>query len=715
MSAQPESIEATPRGFRPLRWLLLGVAVIVLLVVLLVTWLLGTQSGVRTALNVLQRISPDTVVVEEVTGRLLGPLQLSNVQLKLPGLEGEIANIKLDWQPSQLFSRVITIDELTLSGVSIKLLPTQGEETTEAFELPESLKAPLDVQLKDVQLADVLLQSGDAQIQIDTLAAGVSWIKTQLKVSQLVAHGPLFDVEANADVDARNSYPLSANATLAGRLVDYAPLEAELKITGDVDAAVLSLDVAEPYDLSVAATLTEVIENLQIDAKVAASPQELASLSATLPAVKPTLTATVSGSFDNLKFEADSALAYGGEDYALKVVGTGKSTGLSVSSLVLDTGAGGLQGNAALDWSDQFSAAVALDGKNIDPAIYVANISGALDMRVRMDMAQSSSGELTANLSDLLIEGELLELPVNATGIASMSGDTITAKNIAIQLGNNNLTIDGSIGRQSDFGWSLALDDVSQFSRLAGLSLAGAVSGSGSYEGGVDNPGVDAEVNTRDLVIDGQIIDTFEFVLNGTRRDHWFSLLVEVPRADLELTGAGDLRSNNQWRYELDELWITHADLNPDSAYHEWLLQEPASGLVSADEIRVQPLCLQHRIPSNGGAACVSASKEQTGALQADVELTRLQLANLNTLLPETVRITGELGGELSWSGVLEETTAALQLDGLSVALKSSDEWNEALTFMPSSINLAPEPSGDLLLEARLPLADSVDLSLIHI
>ena len=181
MSAQPESIEATPRGFRPLRWLLLGVAVIVLLVVLLVTWLLGTQSGVRTALNVLQRISPDTVVVEEVTGRLLGPLQLSNVQLELPGLEGEIANIKLDWQPSQLFSRVITIDELTLSGVSIKLLPTQGEETTEAFELPESLKAPLDVQLKDVQLADVLLQSGDAQIQIDTLAAGVSWIKTQLK------------------------------------------------------------------------------------------------------------------------------------------------------------------------------------------------------------------------------------------------------------------------------------------------------------------------------------------------------------------------------------------------------------------------------------------------------------------------------------------------------------------------------------------------------
>jgi len=689
--------------------LLVVFAVIGLLSLLLSGWLLGSQSGLRTALSLAQRFAPDTVVVDKATGRLLGPVLLSNVQVDLPGVQAQVDSVEIDWLPSQLFSGVLAIDRVKLSGLVLSLLPAKethdAEDVAPGLELPASVEAPIDIQLTDFQVAGAQLVSGDNRIEIDNLSARFSWINSQLEVQQLIARGPLFDLETSAKVDAHDSYSSSIDARVKGRPTDYAPVDATLLIAGDVTETRLTVALGEPYNLSLAATLKELHKDPRIEATLSAASQKLSALSPRLPPVTPKLTASIAGSIDNLEFKADSQMDYAGHSYDLNLAGTGQSTGLTLDALTLDTGAGGLRGNGSVDWAENLTAAIALAGQNLDPGLYVADLPGALDLRLNVDVVQSNSGQLNANLNDLFVKGELVGLPVQATGSASLLGDTVTTKDLAVAVGDNLLTIGGNIGARSDFGWSLQLEDISQLQALARFNLAGTATGSGSFVGAIGNPRINVELRASDLVVDDQGIDTFEFVLNGRRQDHNYQMLVEAPRADVELTGRGDFQLDHRWRYELEALRVTHADPNPAAAHHEWALQESARGLVSATEFVAQPLCVQHRIPSDGGALCVSASKESAAELRATLSLEELQLANLNTLLPESVRVKGQLGGVLNWAGTLQDTRAQLDLAGVSVALEDSDGWRDAVTFLPGSISMAPVNSGDIRLAVRLPLA----------
>jgi len=688
-------------------WFLLA---LMLGLLLLSGWLLGSRTGMETALGLLDRVAPGAVQVEEVAGRLLGPLQLSNVQVDLPGLKGTLEGVELEWQPSQLFSGVAAISSLKLTGVSLRVLPTEDpDELKTSFELPDSLEAPIDMQIADLQLANVQIyvqsETGGSQIKIDNATAGASWIDTQIEVWRLSADGPLFDLEADAEVDARDFYRLTANAQLTARLPDYAPLIATLNLAGDVEESQLAVDVHEPYNLALAMTLEQLLQDFTIDAELTAKPQKLSILSSTLPPTAPSLRATAVGSIDDLKFKIDADTTYSGQHYVAVAKGTGKPTGLNVESFELNTDAGKLYGNASADWVANLTARVSVDGKKFNPQVYVPDLPGELDARLRFDMVQSASGELTANLSELNLAGELLGLPVNATGVASLSGETLSAKNLVLALGNNRLNIDGGIGKRSNFKWSLDLAEIEQFSALAGVALDGAITGNGSFEGAIADPLINARFSANELLIDGQRLDVLEFLIEGSRRDHAYQLLVDASQAGIQLAGTGDFQEDERWRYELDELSITHADLDSASVHHEWKLQEITGGVVAAEGFSAQPLCLLHSRPLDGGAACLSAAKERAGELQVNIELAKLQLDELNSLLGDTVRVKGELGGDILWSGALEHSTAQLNLSGLTVALKDRDGWRDTLKFGSGSLNLAPEETGLLSFDMDLPLA----------
>jgi|GEM_PF-4840124 len=699
------------------RRLLVGVGlilvVLVIVVLLAIGWLLGTHSGLLATLDLVQRISPDTIVVERATGRLLGPITLSDVQLELPGVEGRIEGVELDWQPMQLFSGVAVIDHLSLSGVVLRLVHTEddSEEPETALELPDSLEAPIDVRVSDLQLTQMWVHSGDSQIRLDSVAASGSWIDTQIDVSQLAMRAPLFDVDSSAQVSARDAYPMKLDARLSARPVDYTPFTAELRVSGDVEKSQLNLDVNNPYNLNLAVTLRELVEDLQIEASLSGEPKELSTLSKALPPIAPILRASAVGTPNELRFEVNSEADYQGQNYVATISGTGKTTALSVEAFELNTGAGSLRGTAAVDWLENLTARLALNGQQFNPAVYVPDLPGALDIGLRIDMAHSRTGEFSVNLSELKVTGELLELPVQATGVASLSGDSVDAKDLVLEIGNNRLKLDGNVGKRSNFRWLLNLEDVDQFSALAGVPMAGALNGGGRFEGAIENPGISAQLSASKLVVDEQSIDTLDFRLDGSRRDHTYQLLVETPQADLEFAGKGDFQMDDRWRYELEDLLVTHAGLDPKSAHHEWGLEESTGGFVSAQKLRAQSLCLVHRVPLDGGKICVSAIKEAAGELQLTGELEKLQLAELNTLLDDTLRVKGELGGEFLWSGVLQRSSADLNLLGFSIALEGRDGWQDALEFEPGLMTLLPEATGALTFDLDLPLADEHDHS----
>ncbi|MFP4496421.1 MAG: hypothetical protein ACLFN3_10925, partial [Halochromatium sp.] len=67
------------------------------LIVMALVFVLGTQTGLRALLAVTDDLAPGLIQVGRVEGRLLGRLELDDLALRLPGLETSIGRLTLDW------------------------------------------------------------------------------------------------------------------------------------------------------------------------------------------------------------------------------------------------------------------------------------------------------------------------------------------------------------------------------------------------------------------------------------------------------------------------------------------------------------------------------------------------------------------------------------------------------------------------------------------
>ena len=84
------------------RWWFWPIAVFVqvlLLAVLILVWVLGTESGLRSVLALADDLAPGVVQVGQVQGRLAGDLHLTGLAVRLPDLELSAAELTLRLAP----------------------------------------------------------------------------------------------------------------------------------------------------------------------------------------------------------------------------------------------------------------------------------------------------------------------------------------------------------------------------------------------------------------------------------------------------------------------------------------------------------------------------------------------------------------------------------------------------------------------------------------
>ena len=66
------------------KWALAGLAALLLVVALAVTWLVTTEAGLRRAVTLVESIGAVKIHVEGASGRLIGPLVVDAVEIEHP-------------------------------------------------------------------------------------------------------------------------------------------------------------------------------------------------------------------------------------------------------------------------------------------------------------------------------------------------------------------------------------------------------------------------------------------------------------------------------------------------------------------------------------------------------------------------------------------------------------------------------------------------------
>ncbi|WP_158881878.1 translocation/assembly module TamB domain-containing protein [Rhodanobacter sp. L36] len=213
-----------PRRRRWLRWLAGSVLLIIVLLIALLGWLLGTASGLRFALARAQSITHGALQVKQANGRLIGPLDLSGVRYDDgKGMVANVATLHLDLRAASLLRKHLHVLALDVDGVDVALPKPSPDDTSSSGGF--SLKPPIALLLDRVHVGSVkVTQAGQLLFASNRLDLAGSWTDNGIELKQLALQAPDGHAELVGSMAVGKSYQGNGSASFAWKVgaTDYA-------------------------------------------------------------------------------------------------------------------------------------------------------------------------------------------------------------------------------------------------------------------------------------------------------------------------------------------------------------------------------------------------------------------------------------------------------------------------------------------------------------
>lgn len=149
------------RKRHPIRAALAALAAVLVLLLALCGWLLGTQGGARAAFSLQAALPGSPIRAEGIHGRLIGPMQIDRLSFDTEARQIILENLRFDWQPRALLDRHLHVNLLHIGKLGIT-----GKEDKEEKPalLPESIALPLTFRLDSVRVDAGEVRQGTAAI-----------------------------------------------------------------------------------------------------------------------------------------------------------------------------------------------------------------------------------------------------------------------------------------------------------------------------------------------------------------------------------------------------------------------------------------------------------------------------------------------------------------------------------------------------------------------
>ncbi|PYY87223.1 translocation/assembly module TamB [Pseudomonas sp. TKO26] len=211
---------------RGLKITLLAVLALVILILLAVAAVLGTQAGSRWALT---RVPGLTLV--HFDGRLGGQWSADHLLWQQDDNRVELSQVKFAWSPACLLRRTLCIEQLQAEQVSLQLPPGAEDETDSApISLPE-LKLPLAIELGQVRIGSLLFNGSE---QLKGLQLAAHWTAQGLQIDSLQLQRDDLSLSLSGLLQPAGDWPLTAQGTLALPAPGGGPWSLALKVEGDL-------------------------------------------------------------------------------------------------------------------------------------------------------------------------------------------------------------------------------------------------------------------------------------------------------------------------------------------------------------------------------------------------------------------------------------------------------------------------------------------------
>jgi len=198
---------------------------LVLLIVLSLASLLGTQAGSRWVLGLVPGLS-----VENFHGRLAGQWSADHLVWQQDTSRVELDKAIFAWSPLCLTRMTLCIDQLKANQVILQFPPS--EETTESgpVKLPD-LQLPLAVELGDVEVGSLLFNGSE---QLRGLQLAAHWTAQGLQIDSVKLQRDELSLNLSGLLQPSGNWPLNIHGDLTLPAPGSEPWTLALKVDGDL-------------------------------------------------------------------------------------------------------------------------------------------------------------------------------------------------------------------------------------------------------------------------------------------------------------------------------------------------------------------------------------------------------------------------------------------------------------------------------------------------
>lgn len=132
---------------RPLLKLSAALLSVLILAVCFLSWLAGTESGLRFGLYQIPSWFGVNISSQNLKGTLLDGFDGDNWSIETEGADLKISRFRFAWKPSELMHRSLHITEISAGDIAIVTKPTPPKEERPPLSLPDSIDLPAAVYL----------------------------------------------------------------------------------------------------------------------------------------------------------------------------------------------------------------------------------------------------------------------------------------------------------------------------------------------------------------------------------------------------------------------------------------------------------------------------------------------------------------------------------------------------------------------------------------
>ncbi len=248
---------------RGLKITLLAIVALVILIILALASVLGTQAGSRWALA-----RAPGLTLDNFEGRLGGHWSADHLLWQQEGNRVELNAVQFTWSPGCLLRMTLCIEQLEADQVSL-LFPPSGETETssEPISLPE-LKLPLAIELGQVRVGSLLFNGSE---ELKTLQLAAHWTAQGLQIDSLHLKRDDLSLDLSGLLQPSGDWPLTAQGNLGLPAPGGGPWSLALKVEGDLLKTLqLNADSSGYLQGQLSGQLQPLVENLPAQVRITA-------------------------------------------------------------------------------------------------------------------------------------------------------------------------------------------------------------------------------------------------------------------------------------------------------------------------------------------------------------------------------------------------------------------------------------------------------------